>query len=123
MEAICFAVFVPFFFVMSGVKLDLHGLLNSARSFMLVPVFLTMFVVVRGTPVLLYRSQLRNQERLPFALYSSTPTADDRRYHRDRSPLEHHANRNRDRPDRCRSAIGRAVPCDRGCDASAAGPV
>jgi Kef-type K+ transport system membrane component KefB len=72
MEAICFAVFVPFFFVMSGMKLDVHSLFHNARTFMLVPVFLTMFVVVRGSPVLLYRSELRKGERLPFALYSST---------------------------------------------------
>lgn len=31
-----------------------------------------MFVVVRGTPVQLYRSELRREERLPFALYSAT---------------------------------------------------
>src|SRR5215469_1777040 len=72
MEAICFAVFVPFFFVMSGMKLDVQALFHSARSFMLVPVFLSMFVVVRGSPVLLYRGELRKEERLPFALYSST---------------------------------------------------
>ena len=39
---------------------------------MLVPVFLAMFVVVRGSPLLLYRSELRKGERLPFALYSAT---------------------------------------------------
>src|SRR5215469_473071 len=72
MEAICFAVFVPIFFVMSGMKLDVQALFHSARSFMLVPVFLSMFVVVRGSPVLLYRGELRKEERLPFALYSST---------------------------------------------------
>ena len=72
MEAICFAVFVPFFFVMSGMKLDVHALFHSARSFMLVPVFLAMFVVVRGSPVLLYRSELRREERLPFVLYCAT---------------------------------------------------
>jgi Kef-type K+ transport system membrane component KefB len=72
MEAICFAVFVPFFFVMSGMKLDLHALFHGVRSFILVPGFLAMFVVVRGSPVLLYRSELQKEERLPFALYSAT---------------------------------------------------
>jgi Kef-type K+ transport system membrane component KefB len=72
MEAICFAVFIPFFFVMSGLTLDVHALFHDARSFILVPVFLAMFVVVRGSPVLLYRSELRKEERLPFALYSAT---------------------------------------------------
>lgn len=72
MEAICFAGFVPFFFVMSGMKLDVQALFHSARSFMLVPAFLAMFVVVQRSPVLLYRSELRKGERLPFALYSAT---------------------------------------------------
>ena len=71
-ELICFAVFVPFFFVMSGMKPDVHALFHSARSFMLVPVFLGMFVAVRGSPVLLHRSELRKEERLPFALYFAT---------------------------------------------------
>lgn len=53
-------------------KLDVHALFHSARSFMLVPVFLAMFVMVRGSPVLLYRSELRKEERLPFVLYSAT---------------------------------------------------
>lgn len=57
---------------MSGMKLDVHALFHSARSFMLVPVFLAMFVMVRGSPVLLYRSELRKEERLPFVLYSAT---------------------------------------------------
>jgi hypothetical protein len=57
---------------MSGMKLDLHTLFHSARSFMLVPAFLAMFVVVRGSPLPLYRSELRKEERLPFALYSAT---------------------------------------------------
>ena len=72
MKANCFAVFVPFFFVMSGMRPDVHALFHSARSFMLVPVFLGMFVAVRGSPVLLHRSELRKEERLPFALYFAT---------------------------------------------------
>jgi Kef-type K+ transport system membrane component KefB len=72
MEAICFAVFVPFFFVMSGMKLDVQALVHSPRAMMLVPVFLALFVLVRGTPVLLYGKELQKGERLPVALYSAT---------------------------------------------------
>ena len=53
-------------------KLDGYALFHSTRSFMLVPVFLAMFVVVRGSPALLYRRELRRGERLPFALYAAT---------------------------------------------------
>ena len=72
MEAICFAIFVPFFFVMSGMKLDLHALLHSVRPSMLVPVF---SYNVRGgarKSSAALSNRRRNEERLPFALYSST---------------------------------------------------
>lgn len=39
---------------------------------LLVPVFLALFLVVRGTPALLYRNDIAKDERLPFALYSAT---------------------------------------------------
>ena len=72
MEAICFGFFVPFFFVVSGVNLDLGALLHSAKTLLLVPLFLTLFLVARGAPVFLYRRDLAKDERWPFALYSAT---------------------------------------------------
>ena len=38
---------------------------------LLVPIFLAFFLLVRGTPVFLYRSRLTAVERTSFALYSS----------------------------------------------------
>jgi Kef-type K+ transport system membrane component KefB len=72
MEAVCFGFLIPFFFVMSGVNLDLRSLFQSPKSMVLLPVFLTLFLVVRGAPVFLYRSDLAKAERWPFALYSAT---------------------------------------------------
>jgi len=71
-DAITFGFFVPFFFVTSGLKFDLTGLLQSAHALLLVPVFLAVFLVVRGGPVFLYRKDLAKGEGLPFALYVST---------------------------------------------------
>lgn len=71
-DAVCFGFLVPFFFVTSGMKFDLGALLQSAKMMLLVPVFLTLFLVVRGTPVLLYRNDIAKGERLPFALYAAT---------------------------------------------------
>ena len=34
--------------------------------------FLVLFLVVRGTPVFLYRNDIAKYERLPFVLYSAT---------------------------------------------------
>jgi len=72
MEAICFGFFVPFFFVVSGINLDLGALLKGTKSMLLVAVFLALFLVVRGVPVFLYRNDLAKEERWPFALYSAT---------------------------------------------------
>ncbi len=71
-EALCFGFFVPFFFVVSGVNLDLRALLESPKSMLLVPLFLLLFLVVRGAPVLLYGNDIPKRERLPLALYSAT---------------------------------------------------
>ncbi|MGC2402554.1 MAG: cation:proton antiporter [Acidobacteriaceae bacterium] len=72
MEAICFGFFIPFFFVVSGIDLDVGALFLDPRSLLLLPVFLALFLLVRGTPVLLYRNHLAEDESLPFVLYSAT---------------------------------------------------
>ena len=72
MEAICFGFFVPFFFVVSGINLDLGALLKSTKTMLLVPTFLVLFLVVRGAPMFLCRKDLAKEERWPFALYSAT---------------------------------------------------
>lgn len=71
-DAVSFGFFVPFFFVTSGINFDLTMLLQSTEIMFLIPIFLTTFLVVRGTPVLLYRNHLAMGERLSFALYAST---------------------------------------------------
>lgn len=71
-DAVAFGFFVPFFFVTSGINFDLPRLLQSAKAMLLIPLFLVLFLLVRGTPVFLYRNHLARGERLSFALYVST---------------------------------------------------
>ena len=71
-EALAFGFVVPFFFVASGINLDLASLLRSTKSMMMLPIFLFLLLLVRGTPVFLYRRDLPKWEWLPFALYSAT---------------------------------------------------
>jgi Kef-type K+ transport system membrane component KefB len=72
-EAICFGFFVPFFFVVSGINFDLGALLHNTKTMLLMPLFLVLFLLVRGAPVFLYkRDDLATSERWPFALYSAT---------------------------------------------------
>jgi Kef-type K+ transport system membrane component KefB len=58
LEAIGFGVFIPVFFVASGVKYDLDALLSSASNVAMVPIFLAALVAARGIPALLYRRLL-----------------------------------------------------------------
>lgn len=71
-DAIAFGCFVPFFFVTSGMRFDLAGLLHSPRAGLLVPVFLGLLLIVRGAPAGLYWTSFPARERLPFALSSAT---------------------------------------------------
>jgi len=53
LEAIGYGFLVPVFFVASGIRLDLAGLLHSPSALVRVPVFLLALLVVRGLPALL----------------------------------------------------------------------
>ncbi|MBG0857439.1 cation:proton antiporter [Streptomyces spinoverrucosus] len=72
-EAMGFGFLVPLFFVVTGVEFDLASLLDGGRALALLPVFLLLFLVVRGLPVYLLapRDQGRS-ERAALSLYSST---------------------------------------------------
>ncbi len=73
LSAIAFGVFVPFFFVASGMNLDVGALFASVSGAAKMLVFFVIFLVVRGTPALvLYRHELDRRERFALALMSST---------------------------------------------------
>jgi Kef-type K+ transport system membrane component KefB len=73
LTAVAFGLFVPFFFVVSGMKLDVSSVFASPAALLKVVLFFVLFLVVRGTPALLiYRRVLDRRERLALALLSST---------------------------------------------------
>lgn len=55
LQAAGFGVFVPFFFVTTGVKLNVTSLFHSASALVHVPLFLAALLLVRGLPALLFR--------------------------------------------------------------------
>jgi len=55
LEAVGFGVFVPFFFVSTGIKLDVASLFHGGSTIARVPIFLGALLVVRGLPALFYR--------------------------------------------------------------------
>jgi len=72
LTAVGYGFLIPFFFVFSGMKFDLDALLGSAKALILLPVFLGLFLVVRGTPaLLLYRNVLDARARRALALFCS----------------------------------------------------
>jgi Kef-type K+ transport system membrane component KefB len=65
-------VFVPFFFVASGMQLDVNDLFASLGAVIKMIAFFGLFLIVRGTPALLYRHDLDLRDRVALALTSST---------------------------------------------------
>ena len=73
LSAVAFGVFIPFFFVVSGMQLDIDALFASASGVVKLVVFFVLFLVVRGVPALvLYRQVLDRRDRVALALFSST---------------------------------------------------
>jgi Kef-type K+ transport system membrane component KefB len=73
LTAVAFGVFVPFFFIVSGMNLDIDALFASVASVLKMILFFLLFLVVRGAPaLLLYRDVLDARARAALALMSST---------------------------------------------------
>jgi Kef-type K+ transport system membrane component KefB len=72
LSALAFGLFVPFFFTVSGMTLDISAFARPAGLLRTV-MFCVLMLVVRGTPaMLLYRRQLDARSRRAMALLSST---------------------------------------------------
>ena len=72
LEAAGFGVFVPFFFVASGMKFDLHALFAKSSTIALVPIFLALLLAARGLPALLYRPLVGNGQAAAAGLLQAT---------------------------------------------------
>jgi Kef-type K+ transport system membrane component KefB len=64
LEAMGFGLFIPVFFVASGLAFDLGALFESASTVLRIPIFLAALLVVRGLPALLYRGLVDERRRL-----------------------------------------------------------
>lgn len=64
---------MPVFFVVTGIEFDLAALLSGGRALLLLPVFLLLFVAVRGLPVyVLAPRDLPQRGRRALTLFAST---------------------------------------------------
>ncbi len=72
LEAVGFGVFIPIFFVTSGVRFDLDALFANGSTVARVPVFLLALYAVRGLPALVYLRLLGPSRSLSAGFLQST---------------------------------------------------
>jgi Kef-type K+ transport system membrane component KefB len=72
LRAIGFGVFIPFFFVTSGMQLDVRALLAGGATLALVPVFLISLLLARGLPAVLYRPMVGDRGTVAAGLLQAT---------------------------------------------------
>jgi Kef-type K+ transport system membrane component KefB len=72
LEGIGFGFFVPIFFVTTGLRYELHAMISSRLALLQLPMFLGLFLVVRGLPALRLRRELDLRSRIALALLSAT---------------------------------------------------
>jgi Kef-type K+ transport system membrane component KefB len=72
LEAAGFGIFIPVFFVTSGLQFDLDALFGSASTIARVPIFLAALLVVRGLPALLYAPTIGRRQAGVAALLQAT---------------------------------------------------
>jgi Kef-type K+ transport system membrane component KefB len=72
LEAIGFGVFIPVFFVGTGVRFDLDALVADSSNLAMLPVFLAALLAVRGIPALVYRRAVGARRAAVAGILQST---------------------------------------------------
>ncbi|WP_328993948.1 cation:proton antiporter [Kribbella sp. NBC_01245] len=72
LEALGYGFLIPVFFVTSGLRLDLRGLIDDPSALARVPLFLVALLVVRGVPALLSIRTLGPRSTAAVALLQAT---------------------------------------------------
>jgi Kef-type K+ transport system membrane component KefB len=72
LEALGYGMFVPIFFVVSGLRFDLKALTADPANLRLVPLFLTALLLVRGLPAVLYRARVGTRRSMVAGLLQAT---------------------------------------------------
>jgi Kef-type K+ transport system membrane component KefB len=73
LTAVGYGFFIPFFFVVSGIKFNLTELFDDPDDLLVMLLFLALFLVVRGGPaMILYGRTLEARDRAALAFLSAT---------------------------------------------------
>jgi len=67
LQAVGFGALIPYFFISTGMSLDVRSFIASGTTLARVPVFLIALLVVRGVPALLYRPLLADRRQVLIA--------------------------------------------------------
>ncbi len=72
LEALGFGVFIPVFFITSGLRFNLSALFASASTVLLIPVFLVALLLVHCLPAIFYRSLVGGRHAIIAGLFQAT---------------------------------------------------
>ncbi len=72
LEAVGYGVFIPVFFVTSGLNFNLAALLASPSTILRVPIFLLALLLIRGLPALVYRPFVGTRRSIVAGLFQAT---------------------------------------------------
>jgi Kef-type K+ transport system membrane component KefB len=72
LDAVTLGIFIPFFFVDSGLDFNLGALFGSVSSFIRLPLFLLAILIVRALPALIYRSRFATRRTAAAGLLQAT---------------------------------------------------
>ena len=67
LQAVGYGAFVPFFFVSTGLRLDVRSLFTTPSTLARVPIFLGALLIARGVPAVLYTSLAKRRAQVVAA--------------------------------------------------------
>lgn len=67
-----YGIFIPVFFVASGVRFDLDALFASASTVAMIPIFLVALLAVRGLPAIVYRGAIDRRRVVVSGILQAT---------------------------------------------------
>lgn len=72
LDAVTLGIFIPFFFIDSGLDFDLGALFSSVSAFIRLPLFVLAVLIVRGLPALIYRARFATRRTAAAGLLQAT---------------------------------------------------
>lgn len=72
LDAVTLGIFIPFFFIDSGMDFNLGAMFASFSSFIRLPLFLVAVLIVRALPALIYRSRFATRRTAAAGLLQAT---------------------------------------------------